>query len=144
VTLKALVPLALLLLAGCGEKPTPGSMTASAVAADRASPEEMRELWVWNKARRDVVTIAAAAYRFSIEHPDRCPGATLDEILQPDPGSTWEGVRDAAREVAVDPWGNRIRMEFRGPHKIVVAASAGPDGKFETADDLRCSSEAWQ
>jgi hypothetical protein len=78
-------------------------------------------------SRADAATIQAAAKSFRAQHTDGCP--TLSSLQEE------QFLSRNARED--DAWGNRFRVICEDSDPVVV--SAGPDGKPNTADDLRVS-----
>lgn len=76
-------------------------------------------------SRADAAIIQTAALSFRAQHVDGCP--TLSSL---------EEDRLLARNAREDDaWGNRFRVRCDGDALLVT--SAGPDGKENTADDLR-------
>jgi len=76
-------------------------------------------------SRADAVTIQAAAKSFRAQHTDGCP--TLSSLQEE------QFLSRNARED--DAWGNRFRITCEDSE--IAVTSAGPDGKSNTADDLR-------
>ncbi len=46
-----------------------------------------------------------------------------------------EAVKGSLKDVEVDPWGNRIQLKFA--NWVATYRSAGPDGQFESGDDVQ-------
>ncbi|MES1175274.1 MAG: hypothetical protein ABUL62_13205 [Myxococcales bacterium] len=78
-------------------------------------------------SRADAATIQAAATSFRAQHAEGCP--TLSSLQEEQFLS-----RNARQD---DAWGNRFRISCEDSEPAV--ASAGPDGKSNTADDIRVS-----
>lgn len=76
-------------------------------------------------SRADATEIYNAVTSFRAQHSDGCPTLSLLEEEH--------FLSRAARED--DAWGNRFRVRCDGDELSVV--SAGPDGKSNSADDLR-------
>ena len=76
-------------------------------------------------SRADAAAIQSAAKSFRAQHVDGCP--TLS-VLKED-----HSLLRIARED--DAWGNRFRVLCQDDELVV--SSAGPDGKPNTADDVR-------
>jgi hypothetical protein len=112
---------------------TVGGFTAMLVAATRPSPRECcYDMRTCGKSKEQVAAVelerlVTDAYpRWSMNNPDqRCP-TELDDLA---PYTDLEGV--------LDPWSTRLEMHCDVPGEIFAVVSAGPDGKFGTADDVR-------
>ena len=77
------------------------------------------------QARTDAQTLSSIATRFVLDH-GRCPTSAQDLV---EAGLTNRHGRTE------DPWGGDYRFECEDDD--VVAISPGPDGVFETEDDVR-------
>jgi hypothetical protein len=89
-------------------------------------------------SQTDLVTLLLHAYsdealpQWRAAHPDKkCP-QTLDEL------ATLLGASDPSLPVKTDPWGHDL--VFKCDDKTFTITSLGPDGKADTADDIRVSS----
>jgi hypothetical protein len=80
-----------------------------------------------SSSRADATSIQAAAKSFRAQHADGCP--TLSSLQEEQFLS-----RNARQD---DAWGNRFRISCEDREPTVM--SAGPDGKVNTADDIRVS-----
>lgn len=80
-----------------------------------------------SSSRADAATIQAAAKSFRAQHAEGCP--TLSSLQEEQLLS-----RNARED---DAWGNRFRVICDDAEPAVI--SAGPDGKTNTADDIRVS-----
>ena len=78
-------------------------------------------------SRADASAIEAAAASYRAQHADGCP--TLSSLQEEQLLA-----RNARQD---DAWGNRFRVICEDSALIVI--SAGPDGKPNTADDIRVS-----
>jgi general secretion pathway protein G len=78
-----------------------------------------------SSSRADATAIQAAAKSFRAQHADGCP--TLSSLQEEQFLS-----RNARQD---DAWGNRFRVRCDDGDPEV--SSAGPDGKANTADDIR-------
>ncbi|MEO6599049.1 MAG: hypothetical protein ABIQ16_04195 [Polyangiaceae bacterium] len=78
-------------------------------------------------SRADATRIQTAAKSFRAQHTDGCP--TVSSLQEEQLLS-----RNARQE---DAWGNRFRIACEDSEPVV--SSAGPDGKSNTADDVRIS-----
>lgn len=81
-----------------------------------------------NQPRNDVIAIQPVAEKWVSDHGGECPTVErLREERELSPSSKID-----------DPWGNvyRIQCDSRGSG-VVRVSSLGPDGKADTADDIR-------
>jgi hypothetical protein len=106
--------IAVVLAAGCAR-----------AVADTESTKQKRD-----RARTVAKTLAYEAYvQWATAHPNkRCPDSVRD-------------LAEYTSEKLTDPWGNQFRLLCgktlpKGGRDVVVV-SAGEDGKFDTADDIR-------
>lgn len=86
----------------------------------------------WRRAKLHVVCsrlreLSAAVASASFQAGEGCP--TLDTVLKT--------AGHADPSVGSDPWGSRLRVTC-SPDGVLLS-SAGPDGRFGTADDIRAS-----
>jgi hypothetical protein len=112
-----------LALASCGKKDSNAQATASGGGSSGASKVKAAELLTKK--------LAFEAYpTWAMKNPETSCPATLAELLAQ--------VDDTPGK---DPWGNDLKM-FCGPTlpaeaKGLAIQSAGPDGKLDTADDIK-------
>ena len=92
-------------------------------------------------ARSLAITLGTACKQYKL-HVGRFPGS-LDDLVNLPEGVTvdqWKGPYldpDTVPENGVlDPWGNEYRLEADETIGRVTIGSAGPDGEFDTADDV--------
>jgi len=84
--------------------------------------------WVYQRDTRMIMReLESALVHYELEHEDRCP-TSLDALFEE---------RILARPPR-DQWGRRFWFRCPSRHQDYGAdvVSAGPDGRFETADDL--------
>jgi general secretion pathway protein G len=89
-----------------------------------------------DKTRRQTTWLQAANIKTAITQFDlevgRLP-VSLDELVV-EGDKDWPGPFLDSEEVPTDAWGNDFRMESKG--KRIRVVSPGPDGQFDTGDDL--------
>ncbi len=81
--------------------------------------------------RTQIDAIRMAVTRFQLE-VNRLPENLEELVIEGD--ENWPGPFLDAEEEPSDAWGNKFR--FVGTRKRIRIASAGPDGHWDTTDDL--------
>jgi len=120
-------------LAGCKKEP-------ERVDEEKKYTPEQQALR--DKINRDgTVVRALSAYKFSIgAYPSTEQGlqALLARPKGLDKPEAWQGPYLEKEEDLIDPWKNQIKYVFPGKthENMFDLISAGPDGQFDTDDDL--------
>lgn len=83
-------------------------------------------------ARTSVRTIDEAVGTYKATHRGKMPSAL--SVLVDDSGEE-EAIIKGGEGALVDPWGQEYKLVTKGKKYYVV--SAGPDGSFDTEDDIR-------
>lgn len=85
------------------------------------------------KALEQVNVFASGVTQYQINNRNRMPKA-LSDLLEEKDGEP--AIIQGGEGVLEDPWGNNYELRFSGKKKFYVI-SAGPDGQFDTDDDIR-------
>lgn len=82
-------------------------------------------------AKSTVDTIQNAVVTYNLNHQKNI--TDLKDLVKED--SEGESILSGGEDALVDPWGTDCRLEKKGRNYVIV--SAGPDGQFNTEDDVR-------
>lgn len=87
------------------------------------------------KAQIDAFKTALDLYEVENHHYPGTNGLTDLVVKPPDASGEWHQYLD---QLPSDPWGHPYRYESPGKHNTnsFDLSSAGPDGKFDTSDDI--------
>lgn len=85
------------------------------------------------KAQEQVNVFASGVTQYMINNRNKMP-KSLNELLE-EKGDE-PAIIQGGEGVLEDPWGNNYELKTTGKKKFYIV-SAGPDGQFETDDDIR-------
>lgn len=83
-----------------------------------------------SRQREQSILMAIDAYEVDTGHYP----PSLEALLVKDAETNWHGPYIQSTNTFLDVWGHRFRYKARGDTYVIT--SAGPDGKFDTADDI--------
>jgi general secretion pathway protein G len=85
------------------------------------------------------LSAALGMFEFQNGYYPSSTNALNDLIVQPAGATNWHKYYDGRDDkIPLDPWGHPYLYEYPGKHETNAydLSSAGPDGKFGTADDI--------
>jgi hypothetical protein len=95
--------------------------------------EEAKQIRAQNdfkKIEKKLVVILTSPKKESKESTDRAPRRIVVAANDDD------SLTSVIGKATIDPWGNPYRLKQKV--KDIILLSAGPDGKFDSSDDLSC------
>ena len=113
------------LCGGCGDDHNPLALVQKAVM------KNVQEANI-TAAKSSVMCIKEAVVMYGLLYGGKLPNSLRDLI---DDSNGKEPILLGGTGTIVDPWGNEYKLEKDGKRYAII--SAGPDGIFDTEDDIR-------